>query len=385
MRGSRALLLALILAGCAPEDRNAPLAATNPCEVRETGSRWAPRGATYQRTAEFGRRPGEALADVWGVAASPRGDVYVFDAGNTNVVRLDSGLRMVSRFGREGRGPGEFAYQRMPHGNWVAANDTSVFVLGLGVLYEFDQDGAFEGSPTRVPPFPVPIRTLATRDGRVLFATDDFDRHVNRQSGARTLSTWMLEPSGSHILLRRDPMPPLPRWHGRFVRGGLADQAEPLWALHRRCAYISDGAGDWILRADLTDDRADTVRLPHRDIPDRTPEDERRLEETRRAAARLDMRAGMAMSFRDVHPTARMKWSGLIADPDGYLWLEPWRPHSLRPQPVTAWIVNPATGAVDSVTVPAFPTAFLPDGAFVALAYDTATGVRFVEKYALTK
>lgn len=374
----RVMLVALFLVACVGDRRPADPASTNTCQFRQAGSRWVSASATYTPVAEFGHRRTEAFADIWGVATSPDGHVFVFDAGNTTVIRLDGDLKPVDRIGREGRGPGEFVYQRFRPGRRIAADDSSFFVLDLHSLSEFDGDGRFKRYPTTDPPVVLPVLGLASRSGRLLFATDDIDR----QTGARSLSTWRLETSAPHTLLRRDPMPRLPKSRGRYVRGGLVDQAEPLWALHRRCAYVSDGAGDWILRADLNDDRADTLPLPQKEIPQRTREDERRLEEMRRAAARFGSRAGIGAGD-DARATAVMKWRNLVVDPDGYVWLDPWRPASAQGRPSTAWIVNPATGAVDSMIVPNFPEAFLPSGAYVALARDTTLGSSYLRKYVL--
>jgi len=335
---SRAVLIAAIVTtACGGDDAGVPardaaaLRSTNACEVREAGSRWAPPGGRYAAVAgaEYGRREGEKLADVWGLAATPAGEVFILDAGNTRVVELDRDLKFVRTFGREGQGPGEFRYQRVSAFTaWAAADDSSLFIMDLQAVSEFDPN----------------------------------------------------------TLLRADTMPSLPRVRGRVIRGGFNDQAEPLWAVHRRCAFVSDGAGDWILRADLTENRGDTLPLPPREIPARTAEDEARLERNREMIAGFMARAGVSTAeLRRVKPTARLKWSGMTVDPDGFVWLEPWRPYSMQDDPLTVWVVHPATGAVDSVVIAdgGFPEAFLPGRRFVSLAYDTATSVRFIRLYAL--
>ncbi|MGH7482203.1 MAG: hypothetical protein ACRELV_08615 [Longimicrobiales bacterium] len=91
---------------------------------------------------------------------------------------------------------------------------------------------------------------------------------------------------------------------------------------------------------------------------------------------------GNPSSLDGVEPTARLKWADIIVDPDGFVWLEPWRPRSIREEPFTAWIVHPATGRVDSVLVELFPDAFLPGRAFVSRAYDRTGGLTLVRKYA---
>lgn len=381
---TRGALLAFLVAACAGDEpagrrpSEAGLRSTNACDFRDGGSRWAPGHARYETAAEFGWGQ-EHMIDLWGIATSAAGDVFVFDAGNTRVLELDSDLRLVDTFGRAGRGPGEFSYQGVLPGDWIAADDSSIFVLDLRTLSEFDLSGEFRRYVTREIPSPLPprpIRRIAARYGRVVYVVDEIDR----QDGTRTLQTWRIEPSKPHTLLRTDSMPSLPRSDGRVVTAGLfVGQADPLWAAHRRCAFISDGAGDWILRVDLTTNRADTLHLPSREIPELTEEDEAWLEQGRRAMARV----GNPARLDGVEPTARLKWADLLVDPDGFVWLEPWRPRSMRDEPFTTWVVHPATGAVDSVVVERFPDAFLPGGAFVSRAYDRTEHVTLVRKYTL--
>jgi len=364
----------------------ATLSSTNTCDVREDGSRWAPPGGRYAAVAgaEYGRREGEELADVWGLAATPDGSVFILDGGNAQVVKLDAGLRLVRTFGREGQGPGEFRYQRVSgaEATWIAADDSSLYIMDTRGVSEFDPSGEFRRYVGRGVPLPDPPRSIAARYGRIVYSID----HIDRAEGTRVLETWQSESTMPHTLLRADAMPPLPKVRGHPILGGFNDQARPLWAVHRRCAFISDGAGDWILRVDLTENRADTLPLPPRRIPARTAEDEARLEREREMIAGLMARVGTSTDeLRRVRPTARLKWSGMAVDPDGFVWLGPWRPYSMQHDPQTVWVVHPATGAVDSVMIEdgAFPDVFLPDGRFVTLTRDTATHVRFVRLYAL--
>lgn len=83
--------------------------------------------------------------------------------------------------------------------------------------------------------------------------------------------------------------------------------------------------------------------------------------------------------IEQVDPTARAKWTNLAVDPEGFVWIEPWRPPSQIDSAVRALILNPRTGAVDSVRVPRFPEAFLPSGQFISLTMEGST--LLVEKY----
>lgn len=162
-----------------------------------------------------------------------------------------------------------------------------------------------------------------------------------------------------------------------MVRGIFADQGEPLWANHQECLFLSDGAGDWIVRVHLRDMRVDTIRLPARPIPPRTESDEAEMTRLRTMAEQVGISTGNGR----VEPTARLKWESLIVDPDGYVWLEPWRPRSSRGQTFHAWIVDPATGALDSVAIESFPDAFVGDDGFVSTVYDSTTGAVSLRRY----
>ena len=319
--------------------------------------------------------------DVLGIAASAAGEVFVYDAGNANVLRFDDDLRLLDRIGREGRGPGEFSYQRINAGDWITADDSSIYVLDTRTLSVFDFGGAFKGYATREIPPPLPerpVRRIAAPSGRVLYAVDVIDG----ESGTRTLETWRIEPSRPHTLVRVDTMPTVPRSGGRVIRATLLIlQGDPLWAVGRRCVYISDGASEWILRVDIHTNRSDTLFLPARPAPEPTESDREWLENARAALGRI----GRTPHTEKVEPTARLKWDDLVIDPDGYIWLEPWRPPSMEEESLAAWIVDPATGAVDSILVPTFPDAFLPGGAFVSRTYDRAERVTLLRKFTLTQ
>jgi hypothetical protein len=278
--------------------------------------------------------------------------------------------------GREGEGPGEFGYQRVPHGNWIAASDTSFIVLGLttGAFVEFGNDGTLLGSLTQSPPYPFSITRFTMRDGRLFYSVDQ----IARDTGARVLETWRLEQHQPHTLLRVDTMPPVPLWRGQPLSGTLYfDQANPLWTFDGHCAYVSDGGSDAMLRIDLASGRADTIRLPSWPIPERTAEDTELLD---RMHAEVKAMGGDPRG-PDVDPTLRVKWVNIVLDPDGFVWVEPWRPYSYRDQPLTALVVDPTTGAVDSVRVPRVPAAFLPDTGFVALVSDASLDIPIVERY----
>lgn len=371
-----------VLLGCAAEGEPNHLSYdrlehSNTCAFRPSGSSWIDPSRMYEPRAEFGRIGGGELADIWGIASTVSGSVFVFDAGQRRILELTDDLRLAREFGREGSGPGEFRYQRVASGDWVATTDSSLLVLHLGAISEFSFSGDFLRYVSHAPPFISSIKRIASFGEKVIAGSDMIDR----STGARQVESWLFSEIGSPELLRVDEMPPLPRENGRLVRGIFALQAEPLWASHANCVYISDGASDSILRVDLLTNRADTLRLPARDIPALTADDHALVDRMRRELAMMGASTGSSRT----EPTARVKWNAMVVDPDGYIWLEPWRSPSLANEPFTVWVVHPARGSVDSVVVGSFPKAFLPDGGFVTSNYDEATSLTHLRSYRLQR
>ncbi len=285
-----AVLCSLFGSGC---ERESAETASPRMEVACSGiserSGWLGEGlGRYSVSADAFVDEGVEFADVWGLAVDSDDDVLVFDAGNNRVAVLDDDLALIDSIGREGRGPGEFTYQRLHPGSWLASQDSTFVVFGLGRISEFSEDGEFLRYPTTTPPFPVGVSAIAYGEDGIVFATND----VDPTSGQRALTTWALESTAPHTVLRVDSMPPLPRWRGRLVRGEFAQQAEPLWGIHAGCVVISDGAGDWLLRADLASGRSDTLRLPARSVPSRRDADLDRLRRLRSQAAALGISDG---------------------------------------------------------------------------------------------
>jgi hypothetical protein len=307
------------------------------------------------------------------VASAPNGNVLVWEAGRTRILLLSQDLQLIGTAGREGQGPGEFVYQRVPHGHWIAAGDSSFVVVGLGtgIFSEFALDGRFIRNPSRSPPPPIGILRVAVRGRAPVYAVDE----VNRQNGDRVLQTWRLEQHPPHSLVRSDRMPSLPTWAGRPV-SNLPLQADPSWSMGAACAFISDGSGDWVLASHLESGVTDTLRLPPIALVEPTDQD---LDQWSRMWAE-SRRFGLAPSgIEQLRPTARAKWSRTLVDPDGFLWVEPWRPPSYADSLVDAVVVDPRTGEARSIRLPRFPDAFLPDGGFVAVTSDGGSPV--VEKY----
>ena len=363
----RLVLVALLVTGCTYDGESAASARRVGTCVEPAGApTWARSEAEFLTSTTYGSDGGPELGDVWGLAASLPGDVYVFDAGNTEVLRLTPDLERVAAVGGSGRGPGEFTYQRALHGDWLAVSDSIVVVLDYRGTSEFSLSGDFLRFRTSALPFTDMVREVALLGADLAYASDVIDL----DSGDRRLETWFVDMEGHRRLARSDPMPSLPRWQGRLVRGEFADQAEPLWATGPDCVFVSDGSSPWIVRFDPRSGAADTLDLPLLDRPARSPADWARLETRRRSARRVGINAGS----RDMVPTAATRWSAMIVDPEGYVWMEPWRPFSQISAPLEAVVLNPATEETVTVTVSRFPDAFLPGGAMVSLVREPTFG-----------
>ena len=135
----------------------------------------------------------------------------------------------------------------------------------------------------------------------------------------------------------------------RHVRRGVPVLDAP-WRIAARCGRV-------VYSADRAD-RAEGTRVLETWLVEPT------LSHTllRATRCRRSRRSAGARSWnvdvRRVRPTAWFKWSDLTVDPDGFVWLEPWRPSSMQGAPLAVWVVHPATGTVDAVVI--------EDGAFPA-------------------
>lgn len=130
------------------------------CGASAEMSFWARGAPQYQRLASYGAEPGGELFDVWGVGASSSGRVVVWDAGQTRVLVLSPDLEVLRSMGGEGEGPGEFVYQKVPHGNWLTLSDSTVTVVGLsnGVFAEFGRPEPEAPRPSICYPFQCNLR-----------------------------------------------------------------------------------------------------------------------------------------------------------------------------------------------------------------------------------
>lgn len=379
--GAAALGLACVLAGCGVSDaaQGGTTAAVSgapgtACAFSPAPSRWA--GGGYGRAAVYGREPGW-LSSVTGLAATADGRVAVLDGNAARVVVLQGPLRAVREFGRRGGGPGELqpnalmgmqGLQRTF--NYLEATDTALFVYNAGGIDVFGWDGRFRrqyGGLTGGYIAPFTVRAMQAAPRGVLYGYDTLD--VSGGRGHR-LQTWVALGDDRRRLVAEVPMTPPPMRGTTFQVG--TRQARALWAARNGCAAMSDGGSPWVARVDAGTGRVDTLRLPRHDVPPYDPAaDSRMSERMSRLGGALGARGRVGAGME---PTLLARWTEMVIDPDGYLWIRPWSPPEQREgQPVAALRVSLRTGAVERETLPAFPQAFGPPGVFYAVEKDAET------------
>lgn len=375
----------VLLASCggAPPTLTIVQDANLPACANGSQSRWAAAAidGAYVATAAWGGvdqdvigAPGPA---AWSDAA---GQLYMLDPLAAVVHRFDHELTPLGEFGRRGQGPGELALQgpQVPR-NSLAAGPTGLLVTDLAGVQEFDLDGAFVRRPPGFRPGGVSAITASLRlrwDRHGVFQAED---QPDRRSGERRVVVRWLH-DGATAAEAMVPMPPLPREFTGYGLGGLLNQAQPLADFYGACAFVSDGASDSIVVLDVRAEAAGgagiaALRVPLLPIPEETPEDrerrERMVETVRQMVPGAPGAPGTATVLR--------RWSALLVDPDGGVWLEAWRPSSLRHQRPTAVVVSGGMARV--VELPAFPQVFGPPGVFFVVQQDPDTDVARVVRY----
>jgi hypothetical protein len=342
------------------------------CQSDQARSPWHHDSIALRES--FGEDPASALGiELWGVAANGP-DVFLLDAQNTRILHLDEHLGAIGVFGRAGDGPGEFRFQRVGDRNWLTATNSLVQALTLNGVATFNLRGEHQRSISLASVSgeqlsPASIRRIVDADGSLLVVEDG----INYQSATRSLNVWRRD--GERFAQEAQfEMPELPRSRGRAAVGTLIRQADPLFAVHGSCYVVSDGSTEIFLRGALGIPERDTLRIPPIQTPALRAEDEERQ---RRASS---LRTDLGVDNR-VTPTAPIRWARLEIDPAGHVWLQPWRPVSYAAEPTLVVIVNLATGHTTIDTLPAFPSAFLPDGVILSVDRSGTDGITRVRTW----
>jgi hypothetical protein len=305
------------------------------------------------------------------------GKLFAFDRLAANVLQLDTSGAIVQRIGRAGEGPGEFAagnrsgtLSRAGRArDWLGATADTLVVLDGNAFHRFTTDGRFLGS-LRVPetilggPSVYPrVNTRMRVDGREVLLDI---AQLTREGGGRgaplthTYSLWIVADTNTRRVLQvRLASPPM-------LANGAVDisgrEARPTFDRVGRCVVVSDGGSPFLIVGRVDGPRVDTIpiRLPLRDPV--ASEDE--------AAARRAM-GGSA----PVEPTLPARVQRLIADPDGWVWLQTVQPPQLDGA-IEIVRVQLGTGRQRTDTVPFFPSVFLGNGGMLGVRVDSSGSAR---------
>jgi hypothetical protein len=349
------------------------------CAARDGGSRWEPSPARqYRAKEEFGRGTNGPFADIQSVVVA-KDTVYANDSKSSVVTVLRPDLKLVHRIDLRVPSQGMGMLMGVMSGRrFLDVTDSAVYVYDGRRVNAFSHAGASLGEtrliPAAFPPFS--IIGIQAVGPNLLFGVDSVspdERHLQLWSvplkgGAATLVPFdvaLRGPEGGVMVLGRN-------------------KPRPLWAASGRCVIASDGENEWVLRHALDSRTADTIRLPRLEMQAQADGDDDG--KARELLGALQARRGVksnTVAVPGAGGTGVLRWTDMIVDPDGYLWIE------LRRQPNDAkasarvYRVNLATGAVEKDVVPAFPAAFGPPGSYYARATD-ASGTPYLARYELT-
>lgn len=281
--------------------------------------------------------------------------LFVYERRLAQVSRFEVSGDPRGTFGREGRGPGELAARSgawaLPHGavSWIDLFGDTVAVFDGGAVHIYDTKGRYlwdigaPGDSLRGDPrFSKRMRLL---QGGVLVDVEERggpSRTAEHQQ--RRYSIWWVNRRGATRVVSM-VLPPLPGRHQS------AAEAQPLWDLVGGCVVVSDGSSPALLVAQLDGSRVDTVPIP---LPMRTvPE----------SGEETDLLRRMGASDRGSRPPALpLRIHGLIADPDGWVWILPVQPPDRIKGGLELLRVPIGHGQAIIDTAPAFPRAFGPEG-----------------------
>jgi hypothetical protein len=293
------------------------------------------------------------------VATVP-GRVLLFDEGRPVVAELTPTLAPVREFGRAGNGPGEISggmnLRLLVEGanyNFLGADRRSIAIYDRHEIEVFDSLGTPRYS-VRVPlsgPWMYGLRHVAPfGDSALLAIVDSVDVTGHRP---RRLQAWVIEGSGRSEVRRLLWELSVPGDTGAGLMQTDRRVSRPYWARIAGCQVATDGASRFLFRYDERTGRGDSLVLPDW----RTPS---------WGGARGDgsrLRIGGRPVVEQRRPASLARWSDLLLDPDGWLWVRAWTEEQSE---VRAFAVSVGSGRVVEVTTPAFPRAFGEPGVFYA-------------------
>jgi hypothetical protein len=323
----------------------------------------------------YGKQPEQWLRVAAGIA-SGQSNLVVYDGQAGRVHVVDTNFEQRTLFGRLGGGPGEFARTRsilsritpdlLP--NYLAASDSLVYIYDGRSVQTFGSAGDFvrrvDVSRLGVGTAFSGVRRLAVTSRGLVLAWDAV--HFRTPGEPRRLETWLVGPDSLllvHALEIRTP----PSRDGAYSQG--EDQARPVWSAFGHCVVVGNGAAPWLVRIDIRNMAEDTLQLPA--VPPREP-----IEISDSMAEYLE-RFGF---IGRPQATASARWSDMIIDPDGHVWVLPAKRTERAGSLLLVYRIDPA-GGVHEERVPAFPDAFGAPGVFYAREWDRETDEAIIREF----
>lgn len=300
------------------------------CGVSAVETRWL--AESYSGTHTYGLSGGagseEWIGSYGGLAAA--GDsLFLYDQLRPGIIHLTGELEERGVFGRVGEGPGEFNM-----------------------------------------PFPMP--TLSMGDGVRLVSPMNNEEVVfgvdSVEARRRRLQLWRVQRADPNLpeLLWERPVPRRPRDDGALFH---RREARSYWARYDDCVVVSDGGTRFLWLIDLSTLRSDSVPLPEWDVPafGQVPSD----------------RSVLSFGGRDVvstpqEPALLQRWTGLIVDPDGHVWLRAW---TQSREDFRVFVFALGSGHTRGVSPPGFPTAFGAPGVFYTAGQKRDTEEQYLIRF----
>jgi hypothetical protein len=300
--------------------------------------------------------------------AQTRGAVYLFDRDQGRVVAVNHEGGVIGSFSRSGNGPGEIipkgsvgrTIPKSRRADWIHADSSAVVVFDGLKIHIFRPNGEFvddwmslaESQIGLPPAFTTRVRRYGESniiDVESLFqgGTSPSDALLNR-----VFSLYQVDDDSARRIFAMDLVELPTMISGGVYHGPL--QASPLWDLYGRCAAISDGGSGHILLARLDSSHVDTVVLGMLPAQDNS------------IGSEADILKQMGHAEEVPDPTLLKRFSKLIVDPLGWVWIEIWKRRSVGEASVVVR-VNLESGEVVRDTVPAFPHAFLSEDQYVGV------------------
>ncbi len=337
-------------------------------------SRWAE--PEFVSAGVFGLAAADPLVGVGGLAYNSTLDqLYVFDAAMPSLVVTDGKLSLLSRRGREGDGPGEFARpaSRLEFMRAIPLRD--VLAVGAGseyVVYDhrrlqwFAEDGRLTKDQTLGIPSVLTLGVVGISlldDGSVLLG------QVDGSGGGLVVRTLRADGESFRVVHELEVTPPTEVSTTRVQFSLGPNTPRPVWAARGACLVVGDGSSPFLLRVDIENLKEDTVNLPEVFPPPRPNADRRRA--LREALEERGFPVGRrAEPSTDQTP----RWSALRIDPDGNIWAKP------RGIDNRVYRVD-TSGSVHEMEIDAFPLEFGEPGVFYSHHIDPESHVPVIARY----